>query len=101
MLCSTPPNSNLDEVIQKVIIEPCLQLEKGEYQSILECLCFSNYSFPGEFCVYFAPYYQEQQFFGSSYTIIQDDIGFRALNHRKKPTCNAPSRYFQSAHCGN
>ena len=49
----------------------------------------------GNWKTYFAPYGQETTIFGSLYTIVQDDIGHRALMHRKKPTSTAPSRYFQ------
>jgi hypothetical protein len=35
MLCSAPPNTNLDEIMQKVIIEPCLELEAGAYYLLI------------------------------------------------------------------
>ena len=49
----------------------------------------------GNYKTYFAPFGQETTLFGSLYTIVQDDIGYRALMHRKKPTSMAPSRYFE------
>ena len=37
----------------------------------------------------------EVAFFGSLFTIIQDDINYRALMHRRSPTSLSPSRYFK------
>ena len=51
--------------------------------------------YTGSYTTFFAPFGQETTLFGSLYTIVQDDIGYRALMHRKKPTSTAPSRYFQ------
>ena len=47
-----------------------------------------------QFSTFFAPFQMELSFYGSLYTIIQDDINYRALMHRRGPTSLSPSRYF-------
>ena len=49
----------------------------------------------GQFCSFFAPFQMEISFYGSLFTIILDDINYRALMHRRSPTSLSPSRYFR------